>query len=280
MAILDIFVYSLYGQPTSKQASKRLSPSTPRKSRSGCLFETTDASFGDQTRSDLIRTSPRLVKMQLQRQINHYVGLSDSHSTVATPMSLGTRFCTLPVHVAAVHRLRPRPGTSENCGRVHASLGNSPCADFAKLHAFLGVGPEASKSEIKRAYRRLALKYHPDVCSSNDGHVRFLHIKSAYDSIMNPKPSDFAPSSYPTTANAYRPGSYWCGEAGPDDVFSEPYNTSEEAPGSYDPWWDVLQNSMSRNPYEYVQSESDLPHEQRGCRTFSQRSISISWEDW
>lgn len=226
--------------------------------------------------SPKVETSPRLVEMQLRLQINHSGGLSASHSTVAASP-------VLPVYVVAAHRLRPRPRSSENCGRVHASVGNSPCADFAQLHAFLGVGPGASRTEIKRAYRRLALKYHPDVCSSDDAHLRFLLIKSAYDSIMNPEPSDFAPSSsFPsTTAHAHQPGSSRCGEAGPDDDFSRPYNTSEEAPGSsYDPWWHVLQNSMSRNLYESVQPDADLPHEQCGRRTPSQRSISISWEDW
>ena len=34
--------------------------------------------------------------------------------------------------------------------------------DYESLYTIIGVSPTATEDEIKRSYRRLALKYHPD----------------------------------------------------------------------------------------------------------------------
>lgn|SRR5690554_4889952 len=44
----------------------------------------------------------------------------------------------------------------------------------------LGVSVNASKDEIKKAYRQLALKFHPDRNKSPDAHERFIEINEAY----------------------------------------------------------------------------------------------------
>lgn len=44
----------------------------------------------------------------------------------------------------------------------------------------LDVSKDASKEEIKRAYRKLALKYHPDRNKSSDAEERFKEISEAY----------------------------------------------------------------------------------------------------
>jgi len=45
----------------------------------------------------------------------------------------------------------------------------------------LGVKRNASDAEIKKQYRRLARKYHPDVSKIGNAEARFKEINEAYD---------------------------------------------------------------------------------------------------
>ncbi|KAI4382386.1 hypothetical protein MLD38_008360 [Melastoma candidum] len=51
----------------------------------------------------------------------------------------------------------------------------------------LGVRPSATPDEIKRAYRRLALKFHPDVNKETNAQEKFMRIKHAYNTLLKSK---------------------------------------------------------------------------------------------
>ncbi|MEZ5563258.1 MAG: DnaJ C-terminal domain-containing protein [Gammaproteobacteria bacterium] len=59
--------------------------------------------------------------------------------------------------------------------------------EYKDYYASLGVGRKASADEIKRAYRRLARKYHPDVSKEKDAEERFKEIGEAYEVLRDPE---------------------------------------------------------------------------------------------
>ena len=58
---------------------------------------------------------------------------------------------------------------------------------FKDYYKTLGVESDASADAIKRAYRKLARKYHPDVSKEADAENRFKEIGEAYEALKDPE---------------------------------------------------------------------------------------------
>lgn len=61
-------------------------------------------------------------------------------------------------------------------------------------HVVLGVAPDAGHAELKRAYRRLAMRWHPDRNSSPEAAERFKEIGAAYEALVAVDAGDGADS--------------------------------------------------------------------------------------
>ncbi len=55
---------------------------------------------------------------------------------------------------------------------------------FTKYYRLLGLEPNAGIQEIKRAYRKLAKSYHPDLNLPTSEREKFIEITKAYDGLI------------------------------------------------------------------------------------------------
>ncbi len=59
--------------------------------------------------------------------------------------------------------------------------------EYKDYYNTMGVAREATQDEIKRAYRKLARKYHPDVSKEPDAEERFKEVNEAYEVLKDPQ---------------------------------------------------------------------------------------------
>ncbi|SDY20774.1 DnaJ C-terminal domain-containing protein [Nitrosomonas halophila] len=59
--------------------------------------------------------------------------------------------------------------------------------EFKDYYQIMGIARDATQDDIKRAYRKLARKYHPDVSKELGAEARFKEIGEAYEVLKDPE---------------------------------------------------------------------------------------------
>ncbi len=91
---------------------------------------------------------------------------------------------------------------------------------YKDYYAIMGVNRNASPEDIKRAYRKLARKYHPDVSKEPKAEERFKELGEAYEVLKDPQ----------KRANYDQLGSDW--QAGQE--FKRPPHWQQQTESAYD----------------------------------------------
>lgn len=60
-------------------------------------------------------------------------------------------------------------------------------ANKRDYYEILGLKKGASDDEIKKAYRTLAKKYHPDISKEDNAETKFKEVQEAYDTLNDPQ---------------------------------------------------------------------------------------------
>ena len=73
---------------------------------------------------------------------------------------------------------------------------------FKDYYETLGVARDASAEDIKKAFRKLARKYHPDVSKEKDAEARMKDVNEAYAVLSDPEKR----AAYDQVGRGYQPG--------------------------------------------------------------------------
>jgi len=62
--------------------------------------------------------------------------------------------------------------------------------EYKDYYKILGVSKDVSKEDLKKAYRKLARKYHPDVSKEPNAEAKFKEVGEAYEALKDPQKRD------------------------------------------------------------------------------------------
>jgi curved DNA-binding protein len=141
--------------------------------------------------------------------------------------------------------------------------------EFKDYYATLGVERSASQDDIKRAYRKLARKFHPDVSKEPDAEARFKEVAEAYEALGDAEKR----AAYDAVGERYRPGQEFKPPPGWDTGFEfSGADFGSDAAFDHSDFFDALFGRASRAAHA---------HRPRGARQGEDHhaKVSIDLED-
>ena len=87
--------------------------------------------------------------------------------------------------------------------------------EYKDYYQILGVDKKAQESEIKKAYRKLAMKFHPDQNPGNQiAEEKFKDVAEAYEVLSDPKKRNLYDQLGPNWKNHQQTGNPFAGFGG------------------------------------------------------------------
>ena len=96
--------------------------------------------------------------------------------------------------------------------------------EFKDYYQTMGVTKDATPDDIKRAHRKLARKYHPDVSKEKNAEAQFKELAEAYEVLRDPERRaayDQLGANY-RAGQEFRPPPEWAGRPRPDGAGFDP----------------------------------------------------------
>ena len=117
---------------------------------------------------------------------------------------------------------------------------------FKDYYLVMGVEKSATPEDIKRAHRKLARKYHPDVSKEKNAEARFKELAEAYDVLKDPEKRaayDRLGANY-KAGQDFQPPPDWAGRPSEDGQYSQRF---EDGDGQdHSAFFDTLFRGMGR----------------------------------
>ena len=117
---------------------------------------------------------------------------------------------------------------------------------FKDYYLVMDVEKSATPEDIKRAHRKLARKYHPDVSKEKDAEARFKELAEAYDVLKDPEKRaayDRLGANY-KAGQDFQPPPDWAGRPSENGQYSQSFDSGDRQ--DHSAFFDALFRGMGR----------------------------------